>query len=462
MSSSATTLRSLDGALPAAPAAPAEEERRLRASGRRVALSQFVVSSLAMLLVVGTLGAVTLRHVSTHEALRDARALTVALSRAVISDRITPGVLAGDPVALAALDRAVRERVLGDPIVRVKIWTPDGRIVYSDARGLMGRRFTLPDDLREALMTGQAAAEVSDLSRLENSFERGRGKLVEVYLPLRVADGRQVLVEAYHPAGSIDVAGNRIWRNLLPVLLAFLAVLALAQLPLAWFLARRVRADERERERLARAADGARDEERRRIAAELHDGVVQDLAGVAFELQAAADAVPADAADRDLAATLRRGAGVCRGSMRALRSLLVDLYPSERRTQGLDGAVEELARPLRERGVDVEVDLAIDRTLPTPTEELLFRAVQEALRNVERHAAARTANVALRDDGTGVTLVIEDDGRGMTGDDLREQHAAGHMGLALLADGVSARGGSLSIESEPGSGTRVSVSLPRA
>jgi signal transduction histidine kinase len=283
-----------------------------------------------------------------------------------------------------------------------------------------------------------------------------------VYLPLRISDGRQVLVEAYHPGGSIDVAGNRIWRTLLPVLLAFLAVLALAQLPLAWFLAQRVRADERERERLGRAAEEALDAERRRIAAELHDGVVQDLAGAAFELQAAADRVPADAPGGDLAATLRRGAGVCRGSMRALRSLLVDLYPSERRTQGLDDAVEELARPLRERGVDVEFELSVKGALASPTEELLYRAVQEALRNVERHAAARTANVVLHDDGGGVTLVIEDDGRGMTGDDVREQHAAGHMGLALLAEGVSARGGSLSIESGPGSGTRVSVSLPHS
>ncbi|MEA2246405.1 MAG: two-component system, NarL family, sensor kinase [Solirubrobacteraceae bacterium] len=462
MSARVSTLRRVVSIRPAAPVSSLEAPLRPRASSRRVALAQFAVSSMAMLVVVGTLGAVTLRHVATGEALRDARSLTVALSRAVIRDRITPGVLAGDPRAMAALDRVVRERVLGDPIVRLKIWTPDGRIVYSDAADLIGRRFVLPNDLREALVSGVAAAEVSDLSRLENRFERGRGNLVEVYLPLRVDGGRQVLVEAYHPAGSIDVAGNRIWRNLLPVLLAFLAALAIAQLPLAWFLAGRVRADERERERLARAAEEALDAERRRIAAELHDGVVQDLAGAAFELQAAADAVPADSPGGDLAATLRRGAGVCRGSMRALRSLLVDLYPSERRTQGLDDAVEELARPLRERGVAVEFDLAVERALPSPTEELLYRAVQEALRNVERHAAARTANVALRDDGPGVTLVIEDDGRGMTGEDLREQHAAGHMGLALLADGVSARGGSLSIESEPGGGTRVSVSLPRA
>jgi two-component system, NarL family, sensor kinase len=247
------------------------------------------------------------------------------------------------------------------------------------------------------------------------------------------------------------------------VLLAFLATLALAQLPLAWWLARRVRADEQERERLRRAGDDALEGERRRIAAELHDGVVQDLAGVAYELQATADRLPSgNGHDSELGAALRRGAGVCRGSMRALRALLVDLYPSERREQGLDAAVEALARPLRERGVDVAVDMDLDRTLPSTTTELVYRAVQEALRNVDRHAAARTASVALRDDDGGVTLVVEDDGRGMTGDNLREQHAAGHMGLALLADGVAARGGSLSIESEPGTGTRVQVSLPRA
>jgi two-component system, NarL family, sensor kinase len=147
--------------------------------------------------------------------------------------------------------------------------------------------------------------------------------------------------------------------------------------------------------------------------------------------------------------------------MRALRSLLVDLYPSERREQGLDAAVEALARPLRERGVDVAIDMDLDRPLPRTTAELVYRAAQEALRNVDRHAAARTASVALRSDADTVALVVEDDGRGMTGDNLREQHAAGHMGLALLADGVAARGGSLSIESEPGTGTRLRLSMPR-
>jgi two-component system, NarL family, sensor kinase len=462
MSAPSASLRHVMSSRPAA-ADDAAAGALTQASSRRVALVQFAVSGMLLLVVVGTIGALALRHVAADEALRDARTLTVALGRAVIRDRVTPELLSGDAAARTALDRAVRERVLGAPIVRVKLWTPDGRIVYSDAGELIGRRFVLPGDLREALDSGVASAEVSDLARPENRFERAGGRLVEVYLPLRGPGGEQVLLEAYHPAGSINANGHRIWRSFLPVLFALLGALALAQLPLAWFLARRVRAQEQDRARLRRAGEDALESERRRIAAELHDGVVQDLAGVAYELQATADRFGAAThnGDGELAAVLRRGANACRGSMRALRALLVDLYPSERREEGLAAGVEALARPLRERGVDVAVDLEVESTLPSPTAELVYRAVQESLRNVERHAAARTARVALRVEGAAVTLVVEDDGRGMTGDNLREQHAAGHMGLALLADGVAARGGSLSIESEPGTGTRVQVSLPR-
>jgi two-component system, NarL family, sensor kinase len=465
MSARASSLRRIMSTRPAALEVAAERPRWDRASSGRVALAQFALSGIALLIAVGTIGAVALRHVARDEAKRDARTLTETVARGVIQPQMSAAVLAGDPAALRRLDRLVDARVFSprsqeSSIVRIKVWDADGRIVYSDEPRLLGKRFILPEDLREAMDNRKASADVSDLARPENRYERGKGRLVEVYEPMRVAGGELLLLEAYFPAKDISDAGGRIVKSFLLVLLAVLGSLALAQLPLAWFLERRVRADEQERERLTRAGEDALEGERRRIAAELHDGVVQDLAGVAYELQAAADRQPPDAADPDLGAALRRGAGVCRGSMRALRALLVDLYPSERREQGLDASVEALARPLRERGVDVAVDMRLETPLTSTTTELVYRAVQEALRNVDRHAAARTASVALRHDGDAVTLVVEDDGRGMTGDNLREQHAAGHMGLALLADGVAARGGSLSIESEPGTGTRVRVSLP--
>jgi len=437
-----------------------EQPARRRLSGPRVAMTQFALLSIALLVVVATIGAVAFRHYATREAVHDARALTTAIGRGVIRDGITPGVLAGDERALQRLDGSVQSRVLGNPIVRVKVWTADGRIVYSDAAALIGKRFTPDEELREAARTGQMRAEVSDLSRPENHLERGRGRLVEVYLPLTLADGTHVVLEAYHRATSIDASSTRVFGTFMPLLLALLIALAAAQLPLAWFLARRVRAEEREHERLWRRADDAREAERLRIAAELHDGVVQDLAGVAYDLHSAAGRVDAEGGS-ELAGSLRRASTVCRDSMRALRTLLVDLYPAERRTDGLGASLEVLTRPLSERGVAVSVDVAIDEQLPQDTAEIVYRAAQEALRNVDRHAAARTASVRLRDDAGNVLLVVADDGRGMSADDLRARHAAGHMGLALLADGVAARGGALTIESEPGSGTSVRLSLPR-
>src|SRR4051812_39310872 len=240
---------------------------------------QFALSSVALLVLVAAIGAVTLRHLSTGEALRDARSVTVAFSRGMLRNAVTPGVLHGDKAALAALDVRVHQTVLGHPIVRVKVWSPGGRIIYSDARGLIGRRFPLPADLRRSMADDAVRADVSDLSGPENRFERGRGRLVEVYLPLRLATGQLVMVEAYHPAEAIEAASRRTWGTFLPMLLGLLVALAAVQLPLVWAQSRRARAEARQREELARDAERALQAERGRIATELHHGIVQDLAG---------------------------------------------------------------------------------------------------------------------------------------------------------------------------------------
>src|SRR3954470_13551627 len=245
---------------------------RQRTAGSRRGL-QLAAASVALLALVAAIGAVALRHLATDEALNDARSVTVAFSRGVLRDAVTPGVLRGDPEAVARLDRTVREDVLGHPIVRVKVWALDGRIVYSDARPLIGTRFAMPDDLRDALADGAVRAEVSDLSRPENRFERGRGRLVEVYLPLRLRSGQRVMVETYRPASSIDAASSRIWRTFLPMLLALLAALAVVQLPVVWAQSRRERAVARERERFA--------QERERLARETEESLRAERGGIA-------------------------------------------------------------------------------------------------------------------------------------------------------------------------------------
>ena len=426
-------------------------------TGRRIALYQWAFSVVLLLIVIGTVGTYMLRRVATDQAIRDARTLTTVVGDGVLKPALNEKVLAGDPKAVQEFDKIVRERALVDPIVRVKIWTETGKVVYSDEERLIGQTFPLEEDQVEALDDNVVKAELSDLTGQENEFETDQGRLMEVYLPLRLANGTRVLVETYQAASRIDRSSDRIWRAYVPVFLVTLAALAIAQLPLGYWLARRIRSEQQRREVLARRADQASADERRRIASELHDGPLQDLAGIAFELGATADRIPEDT---EVRRTLRRGASVSRESMRALRTLLVDLYPQDRRDEGIDAALDALAQPLRSRGLAVQIDTRVERPLDHDTEEIVYRATQEALRNVVRHAAATAVEISLSANGDGTKLTIADDGRGMSAADLAEQRAAGHMGLALLADRVQSLGGQVAIASEPGRGTRVSIEIP--
>ena len=410
------------------------------------------------MVVVATLGVVALRREAENESLRDAGELASAVGRGVIQSQLTAAVVRGDPAALGRLDKAVRGRVLSGLIVRVKIWTPQGRILYSDNRRLTGRVYPPDADLQEAFESGRVQVELSDLKGPENVFERPLGRLVEVYLPLRGPNGERLVAETYQRADRIGAARHRILQAFTPVLLVALLALALAQAPLGWWLTRSQRAQWREREELAQAAHDATDEERRRIAHDLHDGVVQDLAGSAYELRGTADRL-ATTDEADVYRVLRRGADVSRESMAVLRTLLVDLTSPDN-PGAIAASLETLVRPLRTSGLDVTVVADVEVEPEGSTNELLYRAAREALRNVARHAGATRVTVELHASRSEARLVIVDDGRGMDTAELAERRAVGHMGLVLLTERVHAVGGQLSISSQPGKGTRVTLSLP--
>jgi two-component system, NarL family, sensor kinase len=98
----------------------------------RRAVAQFALSGFAAVVLLGAAAAVVLRHVAEEEALREARARTVLAGSGIVAPAVDQRVIGGDPQALARLDRIVRTRVLGADVARVKIWTPSGKVVYSD------------------------------------------------------------------------------------------------------------------------------------------------------------------------------------------------------------------------------------------------------------------------------------------------------------------------------------------
>src|SRR3712207_2115491 len=161
------------------------------------AVTEFAIAGLLAVVVVAAVGGLVLRRIGTDESIRDARLLADVVARGVLAPLITEDVLAGDGNALRRLDEQVRESVLNESIVRVKVWRPDGVVVYSDAASLIGKRYPLNESQRASFSDGSIDAGLSDLSRPENHFERENNELLEVYVPTRTADGSAVLVETY-------------------------------------------------------------------------------------------------------------------------------------------------------------------------------------------------------------------------------------------------------------------------
>jgi two-component system NarL family sensor kinase len=432
--------------------------RRRGSNSVAAAVVQFAVTGTLALLLLGFVAVTLLRNTGTSEAIRDARQTTRLAGDGVVAPNITPALERGDPAAIAAMDRVVRRAVLKDPVVRVKIWAPSGRIIYSDRHELIGSSYKLRADERGTLRSGATDAEVSDLSRPENRFERPEKKLLEVYLGVRSRAGHPLLFESYQRFSSISASGKRLWKRFLPALIGALVLLELAQIPFAWSLARRVQRGQRERETLLRSAIDASDNERRRIAGDLHDGVVQNLAGLSYSLAAAAEGMPAQSETRKV---VDEGAEQARRSVRDLRTLLVDIYPPALQRAGLEAALSDLLSGVGGRGCEVHLRFDPGPELPPATEALLFRVAQEAVRNVREHADARRLEVSVsRGDGR-VTLEVVDDGRGFSPAEGPAANAPeGHFGLRLLADLARDSGADFELVSAPGAGTRVRLEAP--
>jgi signal transduction histidine kinase len=240
----------------------------------------------------------------------------------------------------------------------------------------------------------------------------------------------------------------------LPLTIGGLALLTIAQVPVSILLARRLSRSQREREHLLERAINASDAERRRIAAEVHDGAVQDLIGISYSLEAKAEAATGELHD-DLADL----AGSTRHTVRRLRSVLNSIYPVEVPEQGWSAGFDDLVQALEEQGVQVHRDIA-DVDLAPIDELLLLRVTRESLRNVAAHAEAHRVEVRLQQQRLGkLILEVTDDGQGFTEERADHSRVNGHLGLQLLHDLANDMGAQLTIASEPGEGTSLRLEL---
>ena len=265
---------------------------------------QFVAAGLVALIVLIVGSGWLSKRAATAEAISDARSTTRLLATTVVQPALTRGLVKEQSASLDRFDRLALNRLIVGDVLRIKIWDAHGRIVYSDETRLIGRRFTLGSAELQVLEDGGTKAQVSDLTEPENQYEKDFGRLLEVYTQVWVPGGQRLLFEAYYSYDDVSRRSEQVLGAFRPITIAGLLIFVALTIPVVWVLARRLDASAADRERLLMAAVEASAGERRRIARDLHDGVVQDLAGISF----GASATARELADTPRARPADRGA----------------------------------------------------------------------------------------------------------------------------------------------------------
>ncbi len=416
---------------------------------------QFVAAGLVALVILIVGSGWLSKRAATDEAITSARETTHLLATQVAEHAVTTDLVDGQPAAVDRYDRFARKRLVVGDVLRIKIWQANGRIVYSDEAKLIGKRFTLDEEELQVLEAGGTDAGVSDLTQPENRFERHFGRLLEVYTQVWAPDGQRLLFEAYYSYADVTRRSAEVLSAFRPITIIGLLSFVALTVPLVWVLARRLDDSAAERERLLVAAVEASEAERRRIARDLHDGVVQDLAGISF----GASATAREIADRpEMARRVEALATGVRQSLRALRSLLVEIYPPELRTAGLAAALDDVVAPALAAGIAVNLEIDDTAGVPEDATALTWRVAQEAVRNAVRHGRPKSLTVRVSVHDNVLSLLVEDDGVGF---DPSSPPREGHLGLRVLRDLVFEAGGTLAIESSPGLGAMVRLETAR-
>lgn len=391
---------------------------------------------------------------AADEATAEARRTTEVLAQSVARPDIPAGLAKMKPGAIDRFDRSVLKRLLiNDPaVVRVNIWSSDGTLIYSNETDLIGGDFKLDHDQRRVLAEGGTGSTLTDSRTSDNPLTAGTEGLVQTYTQIKLPNDQLLLFEAFYSPDEIEKRQRQIftafrWITLGPVLLLMAVVTVMLT-----FLTRQLTSASAERERLLRAAIDASDAERRRIARDLHDGVVQDLAGTAFSVSAVARAADTPAESRAL---LDGASGSLRDGLKALRSLLAEIHPPDFHADGLAAALADLIAPASTAGIAASVSTEGAETASDAMAALVWRVAQEAVRNAIRHSRASTLAVTVRGDGKRLALEVVDDGIGFD-PEVRDPDRFGLRGLRSL---VAECNGVLEVRSSPGEGTTVRMEV---
>lgn len=217
----------------------------------------------------------------------------------------------------------------------------------------------------------------------------------------------------------------------------------------------------RMRSGVARQLIAAQERERARIAADIHDDVIQQLSATAMRLELALEKTKRGLTSiDDIADVVQQETTRLRQAVADTRSLLMDIRPQVLDDNGLMPALRELAR--RTAGIKVDVEYAVAGEVDPDVAISVFRIAQEALSNVRKHAQATEAHVELAEQNGQIVLQVSDDGVGYEASKTGPSESGSHFGLLAMRERVRMHGGHFLIQGAAGEGTTLRVDLPKA
>lgn len=389
-----------------------------------------------------------------------------------------------DDAAQSALRQVVERSALRERVLALKVWHPDGTVLFSsDGRG-QGQRHHIDHGLTAALR-GDIWSHISQRSAAERQTHGAPGpdRVIETYTPLRAVGGATVLAvaESYQTTTELDAEARRAqWRSW-GVVAALMGTMYLLLLAL---VGRGSRTIESQRTALAaqvaeltalqqqndvlhsRALQATRqavllnESQLRRVASDVHDGPVQDL-GLALMMLDSGPQLAATARSTDALESLQRARTAVYSALADLRAICADLDLPDIADRTL---AEVAARALRDFQAKTGCQIVLLTSGEAGTgasmrvKATLYRVLQEALANAHRHAPGAPCQVSLQLTATEAVLDVRDQGPGIAA--AWPGRAAGRMGLRGMRHRVDLLQGQLKISPVAGGGTWIQAKLP--
>jgi signal transduction histidine kinase len=462
---------------------PSRRSRPFDLSGLSLA-RRYLLVSFVFVVIGGGVVALVLGQLIETSAINRTTSVTALYVESFVAPELQTLATSPDltPTEIGALQRLLTDSPLGQAVVSFRVWSPDGRVLYSPFADLIGQRFDMTGERGQAALGG-VIGDISDLKDPENVYERQRWThLLELYLPVRASGTSRVIAvaEFYQLPDELEAEVNRdrliAWGLVAgATVLAYLALVRVVRQGSETILRQqgelRRRVDElsnlldqnarlSDRIRHAAARSTALTElERRRIGSDLHDGPSQSLAFAMLRLDAVEGRLEAagQAGDADLLAVR----GAMDDALTDMRAVAAGLRsPALERASPAEIVRRAVAEHERRAGAAASVNVdGIPADAPLATKIALYRILSEALSNAARHGGAAGVEVTATQSDGDLALDVTDKGPGF---EIARKPGDGHLGLAGMRERTELLGGRFELESSPGHGTRVHVLLPLA